>query len=124
MSSRKTETAFAGLEAELMAEAAQSLGVAGKRLERALAALAACGADRAALRRELLESASSAAYAYVVQREALGFRDTAAALDVYAVPTEVRVRMGKHVPAPAETAPEDPLAYFARRGIDINKGRR
>ena len=88
------EAAMAGLEAELMAEAAHSLGLAGRRLERSLAALAACPPDRPRLRPVLLEAAAQAAYAYLVQRECLGWRDGDEALDVYAVPGEVRARMG------------------------------
>lgn len=109
---RKPDTAMAALESELMAEAAASLGRAGTRLERALAALAACPAGE--LRRELLDAAGVAAYGYVVQRESLGMRDSAAALDLYGVPEEVRLRMGRQVAAKPEAPPEEPIAYFTR----------
>jgi hypothetical protein len=115
MPPRNPEANMAALEAEMLAEAAHTLGLAGQRMERALAALAACPPDRQPLRRELLDAASSATYAYVVQREAMGMRDTAYALDVYAVPPEVRASMGRHLPPPPATPPDDPLAYFERR---------
>lgn len=129
---RKPDTAFAALESELMAEAAASLGRAGTRLERALAALAACDASRRELRGELLDAAGAAAYAYIVQREALGMRDSSAALDVYEVPEEVRVRMGRRVAAPPEPEPEDMVSYFTKLALapradhlpDPSKGRR
>jgi hypothetical protein len=95
MTRRDPEAAFAGLEAELMAEAAQTLGLAAKRMEQALAILAACPADaRPSARRALLDAAAEATFAYVVVRESMGWRDTTYALDVYGVPYEVRARLG------------------------------
>jgi hypothetical protein len=114
MTSRKPEAAFAAVEAELLAEAAQSLGLAGTRLDRTLAALAACPRERDELRHELFEAASAAAYAYIVQREAMGMTDSQVALDVYGVPAEVRAAMGRHRPPPPVATPEDPVAYFTR----------
>jgi uncharacterized protein DUF6665 len=86
------EAAFAGLQGELMGEAARSLGIAGKRMEEALAVLAAC--PPTAARRVLLDAAIEATFGYVVTREAMGWRDTEAALDLYGVPNEVRARLG------------------------------
>lgn len=98
MKSRDPDAGFVALQAELMAEAAQSLGIAGKRMEQALATLAACPeAAKASTRRALLDAAAQATFAYVVQRESLGWRDTESALDLYEVPNEVRVRLGARV---------------------------
>ncbi len=95
MKPRDADAAFTGLEIELMAEAAQSLGLAGKKLEATLAALAACPPDaRPSARHVLLDAAVDATFAYVVQRESMGWRDSAAALDLYGVPFEVRARLG------------------------------
>jgi hypothetical protein len=92
---RDPEAAFAGLQAEIMGEAAQSLGIAGRRMEAALAELAACPANaRASARRLLLDAAIEATYGYVVTREAMGWRDTQTALDLYGVPRDVRARLG------------------------------
>ena len=95
MKPRDPDAAFAGLEAELMAESAQSLGIAGRRMEQALAILAACPPTaRASARRALVDAAAEATFAYVVQRESMGWRDTEQALDIYGVPNEVRARLG------------------------------
>ena len=69
---------------------------------------------------------------YIVQREALGMRDSSVALDVYEVPEEVRVRMGRRVAAPPEPEPEDMVSYFTKLALapradhlpDPSKGRR
>ena len=85
------------LTAELVGESAISLGRAGSRLQQALDALAAhdaAGTTDAAARRELAEEAGEQAWEYVVLRGALGWHDELRALDAYAVPAEVRVRMG------------------------------
>lgn len=86
------------LKAELLAEAAASLGIAGKRLEAALAVLAAVDAGEPApdgmTRSALVDDAARRAWEYVVQRGALGWHDEQAALAVFAVPAEVRRRMG------------------------------
>ena len=97
------------LESELVGESALSLGRAGAKLERALAALAAhdaAGGDPAA-RRELVDDAGEAAWGYVVLRGALGWHDDRMALDAYQVPSEVRARMGvrRHAPASAADPP-------------------
>jgi hypothetical protein len=100
------------LGAELLQEKAWNLGRLARRLENALAALAAhdraATATRAAVpqndsaapagdpptpRRDLLDDASEALFLYVVQREVMGLRGTAAALDEMRVPREVRLRM-------------------------------
>jgi hypothetical protein len=84
------------LTAEMVGESALSLGRAGARLQRALDALAAHDvvAGDPAARAGLVDDAGEAAWGYVVLRGALGWHDDRAALDVYAVPAEVRARMG------------------------------
>ncbi|HEY0440422.1 MAG TPA: DUF6665 family protein [Xanthobacteraceae bacterium] len=92
------------LEYELAQEKAFALGRMGRRLEAALAALSAFDAARepgAALPAEdkreragLVADAGVALWHFVVQREALGLRDSARLMRDYRVPAEVRDRMG------------------------------
>ena len=42
----------------------------------------------------VVDDAAAATHAYVIQRELLGFPDTETALNLYAVPGEVRARLG------------------------------
>ena len=88
----KDQGALAALEAVIVAEKAASLGLAGQRLTRTLAALrdAAPEADREAL----LDAAADRAYAYLVQRELCGLRDRTQAIADYGIPGEVLARMG------------------------------
>ncbi|MCE9573186.1 MAG: hypothetical protein K8W52_08520 [Deltaproteobacteria bacterium] len=86
-----------GVRQELLAESALSLGLAAERMLAAIAELRAWdaagrgpGPERAAL----VDAAGERTWGYVIQREVLGFLDTSAALDVHAVPAEVRERMG------------------------------
>ena len=85
------------LEYELAGEMASTLGRLGRRLEETLAALRAFdaqpGADRSG-RTALVAEAGLALWHFVVQREALGLRDSARVMRDYAVPGEVRARMG------------------------------
>jgi hypothetical protein len=77
------------LRYELMQEMAASLGRAGRRLERALAALAAgCEGD------DRLAEAAEALWYLVVQREACGMRNTEELMRELSVPVEVQLRMG------------------------------
>ena len=98
------------LTAEMVGESALSLGRAGARLQRALDALAAhdaAGGD-AALRQDLVDDAGEAAWGYVVLRGALGWHDDNLALDAYAVPREVRARIGvrrRRTDEPADDRP-------------------
>lgn len=92
------------LEYELAQEKAFALGRMGRRLEAALAALSAFDAARepaSALQAEekreraaLVADAGVALWHFVVQREALGLRDSARVLRDYRVPPEVYDRMG------------------------------
>ena len=86
---------FATLEYELAQEKASALGRLGRRLEAALAALAACPptSDRK-LRNGLVDQAGYALWLLVVQREACGVTGTAQVTQDYGVPREVYARMG------------------------------
>ena len=88
---------YATLEFEVAQEKASALGRLGRRLEGALAALAACpqtvNSDRK-IRDGLVEQAAYALWLLVVQREACGLNDSTPVMRNYAVPKEVYVRMG------------------------------
>ena len=101
----RAENPTAALDYEIAREKASALGRLGRRLEAALAALAAFDAqadDEAsgspAARREgrdaLVAAAGEVLWNFIVQREACGLRDSARAMRDYGVPTEVRRRMG------------------------------
>ena len=87
----------ATLEYEIVQEKASALGRLGRRLEGALAALAACprtaSSDRK-IREGLVEQAGYALWLLVVQREACGLNDSVHVLRNYGVPKEVYARMG------------------------------
>jgi hypothetical protein len=89
-----------GLEVELLAERAASLGRAGERVEATLAALAAFDAGRAVAavlgggRERLVHEAAEAVWSYFVQREAIGLRDHDEAVAHYGIPREVMARVG------------------------------
>ncbi len=85
------------LTAELVGESALTLGRAGARLQGALDALAAhdaAGVANAEARALLVDAAGEQAWYFVVLRGAMGWNDEQEALDAYAVPMEVRLRMG------------------------------
>jgi Family of unknown function (DUF6665) len=87
---------YATLEYEIAKEKASALGRLGRRLEAALAALAACprtATDRK-IRHSLVEQAGYALWLFVVQREACGLNDSAQVMQDYGVPNEVYARMG------------------------------
>jgi hypothetical protein len=95
------KTPAAALDYELAQEMAAALGRLGRRLERALQALAqfdaANIADPGERRRErsaLLAEAGDALWLFVVQREACGLRDARQLMRDYKVPPEVQYRMG------------------------------
>jgi hypothetical protein len=87
------------LKIELLQEMAASLGHAGRRVERALEALATSPPDE---REERVQQAGELLWYYVVQREACGLRDTEDLLDRLGVPGEVRLRMGHRMRAGRE----------------------
>jgi hypothetical protein len=101
----RAENPAAALDYEIAREKASALGRLGRRLEAALAALAAFdaqvdeeGAGSPVLRRErrdaLVAAAGEALWMFIVQREACGLRDSTRAMRDYGVPADVRLRMG------------------------------
>jgi hypothetical protein len=101
----RAENPAAALDYEIAREKAWALGRAGRRLEAALAALAAFDAQTEeeapaspAVRRErrdaLVASAGEVLWSFIVQREACGLRDSNRAMRDYGVPAEVLLRMG------------------------------
>ena len=88
---------YATLEHEIAQEKAAALGRLGRRLEDALAALAAyprtANFDRR-IRNRLVEHAGYALWLFIVQREACGLNDSAQVIRSYGVPKEVHARMG------------------------------
>lgn len=95
----------AAVTAELVAESAATLGRHGRRLELALAALAAHQPTDPRPRGELVDAAAYHAWSYVVVRGALGWGDDDSALRAYEVPGEVRARIG----VVREPPPGDPI---------------
>ena len=91
------DSGYATLQYEIAEERASALGRLGRRLEAALAALAACprtaNSDRN-IRDGLVEQAGYALWLFVVQREACGLRKIDHVIQVYGVPNEVVARMG------------------------------
>ena len=88
------------IEDEFRAERASSLGMAGRRLERALAALEDC--DDAG-RENLIEPAARAAWEFMVTREMAGLRDWPSVARQYRIPRSVLLRMGA---APSKCGPD------------------
>jgi hypothetical protein len=84
------------LDYEIMGEKASALGRAGRRLERALAALAATAEES---RAGALAEARDAFWSLIVTRDAIGLRDAAGVIAGYRVPAEVHA--GLYVPRPA-----------------------
>ena len=92
------------IEAEFAGEAAASLGLAGRRLRKALDALHKYDADFSGTKRassqrrdELVAVAGEAFWGYVVQRELLGLMDADYIAKEYGVPPEVKRAMGPNV---------------------------
>lgn len=77
---------------ELLEEQAGSLGRAGRKVEAALAELAAHpgGEGRSAV----LKAAADAVWGFLVQREVMGLRDRATVIAHYGIPREVLARLG------------------------------
>jgi len=96
-----TDNPAAALDYEIAQEKASTLGRLGRALEAALAALHAFdaaatepSADARKERRALVAQAGHALWMFVIQREALGLRDTRQLMRDYRVPAEVQHRMG------------------------------
>jgi hypothetical protein len=85
------ETGDAVLRYELLQEQAASLGQAGRKVEKALAALREHEGEG---RAEVLKAAADAVWGFLVQREILGLRDRAAIVAQYGIPREVMNRIG------------------------------
>ena len=82
--------AVKAIEYQLEDNRAYALGQAGKRVEKAMAALEAGGKDRDVL----LDEAADAVWRLLIVREAAGFRDPKATFTAYRVPPEVIARIG------------------------------
>jgi len=89
------------LEFELAQEKASALGRLGRALEASLealrtfdAAVVEATAETLRERRALLAQAGHALWLFVVQREALGLRDSRQVMRDYRVPADVQSRMG------------------------------
>ena len=100
-----SRSGYAVLEYEIAQERASALGRLGRRLEGALAALAACPRTAHSdpkIRDRLLDQARYALWLFIVQREACGLNDSAQVIRNYGVPNEVHARMGP-LPGPASS---------------------
>lgn len=90
-----TTGTFNVLEYELMSERADALGRHGLKVEKALAALSELKAEAAPdLRERLLDEAADAVWAFFIQREICGLRDSRDAVRRYGIPKEVMARLG------------------------------
>ena len=83
----------AAFDYEAAGEAAVSLGLAGKRVERAMAQLRDSTVDRDR-RAPLLREAAIAVHHYFIQREIMGMRRHDGVIREYGIPREVLVRLG------------------------------
>jgi len=90
-SASASEIFDAGLQTELMAEKAASLGRAGRRVETTLAALRDAPAED---RPAALKAAADAVWSLFVQREICGFFKQKTAYEIYGIPKEVLARLG------------------------------
>lgn len=90
-SASSVEIFDAGLQTELLAEKAASLGRAGKRVETTLSALRDATAEN---RPAALKAAADAVWSLFVQREICGQRDQKPVIAIYGIPKEVLARLG------------------------------
>jgi hypothetical protein len=99
----RPESLERALQAEFLAEQAQSLGEAGRRVEASLAALRACDATnpQGQERQTLVEDAAYAVWSLFVQRELAGLRSQAEVIRHYAIPREVLNSVGRVTARPA-----------------------
>lgn len=79
------------IEAELQEERAYALGLAGKKVEAALAELTAATPARV---EDLLDEAGTAVWHYLIMRESLGLFDHKEVLALLGVPGRVLARVG------------------------------
>jgi hypothetical protein len=97
MALNSLRSGWATLEYEIAEERASALGRLGRRLEAALAALAACpptATSERTIRDSLVEEAGYALWLFIVQREACGLNDSTHVMQTYGVPNEIFARMG------------------------------
>ena len=94
LTSRNTNNPLEGLlDYEIAGEMASILGRAGRQVERALRRYKGTAeGDRD--REARLDEAVSAVYAYLIQREIMGFRRHGGVIREYDIPKEVLVRLG------------------------------
>jgi len=85
------------VDQEILEEKAASLTRAGRRVEAALTALRAfdAGERPGAQRSELLDEAARAVWAMLIQRELCGLRDEKRTIELYRIPRDVMVRVGR-----------------------------
>ncbi len=88
--------AISALEYELLSERADALGRHGLKVEKAIAALQACEGKETSpeLRERLLDDAADAVWAFFIQREICGLRDSRDAVRRYGIPKAVMARLG------------------------------
>jgi hypothetical protein len=95
MALNSLRSGWATLEYEIAEERASAFG---RRLEAALAALAACprtATSERTIRDSLVEQVGYALWLFVVQQEACGLNDSTHVMQTYGVPREVYARMGR-----------------------------
>ncbi|MNL61396.1 hypothetical protein D3C87_1853110 [compost metagenome] len=88
--------ALSALEYELLSERADALGRHGLKVEKAIAALQAIEGKETPpeLRERLLDDAADAVWAFFIQREICGLRDSHDAVRRYRIPKAVMARLG------------------------------
>lgn len=91
----QSRTASSPLEYELASERADTLGRQGRKVEAALAKLAAWSENNPTTDREsLLDDAAEAVWALFIQREICGLRNNRDVVARYGIPGEVLARLG------------------------------
>lgn len=90
------QTGASVLDYEIQEARGEALGAAGRRIEKALAALRAFDAEGgpAEARAPVLKEAATAVWYYFIQRESCGIRDQRPAIEHYGIPREVLMRLG------------------------------
>ncbi|KQY75628.1 hypothetical protein ASD52_24220 [Ensifer sp. Root142] len=88
--------ALSALEYELLSERADALGRHGLKVEKAIAALQTLERNETTpeLRERLLDDAADAVWAFFIQREICGLRDSRDAIRRYGIPNQVMARLG------------------------------
>ena len=87
-----SDAGFSGFESEVAHEKAISLGIAGGKVSRALAALKASEGPEA--REAALNAAADAVHHFLIQREACGLRDPRGVVEDFGIPSQVMARLG------------------------------